>query len=127
MGTIYDAYCDPGRNLNSRAFDQIITADWFETRLNEGLADLNATLAANGEKLGVNADGQNRVAGTIGKVALTGVTAGHFEKGQVVITPETITAADRTAQQLRFTVGAQNVVGAIAIDVTVNLSTTAIV
>jgi len=127
FGTIYAAYCDPGRNLNSRAFDQIITADWFETRLNEALANLIATMSANGEKLGINADGQNRVSGEIGKVALQGVTAGHFEKGQVVITPETITAADRAAQQLRFTVGAQNVVGAIQLGLTVNLSTTAIV
>jgi hypothetical protein len=127
FGTLNNAYFDLGRNLNSRAFDQIITADWFETRLREALADLIAVLAGNGEKLGVNADGQNRVAGEIGKVALLGVAAKHFEKGQVVITPETITAADRTSQTMRFTVGAQNVVGAIGISLTVNLSSTAIV
>jgi len=127
FGTLYDAYFDLGRNLNSRPFDQVVTADWFETRLREALADLVATLSANGEKLGLNADGQNRVAGEISRVALTGVTAGHFERGQVVITAETITAADITAQEMRFTIGAQNVVGAIALDLTVNLSTTSIV
>ena len=127
FGTLYDAYFDLGRNLNTRPFDQIITADWFETRLREALADLIATLAGNGEKLGLNGDGQNRVAGEIGKVAMTGVTAGHFEKGQIVITPETITAADITAQQMRFTIGAQNIVGALGIDLTLNLSTTPIV
>lgn len=127
MVTKYDAYCDPGRNLNSREFAQIVTADWFETRLREALADLIATLAGAGEKLAINAEGQNATAAEIGKVGAQGVTAKHFEKGQIVITAETITAADRTAQKMRFTVGAQNTTGAIALDLTVNLSTTAIV
>jgi len=126
LGTKHPAYADPGLVLSSRPIDQIITADWFQVRLREALADLLGDLGAAGQKLGLNADGQNRIAGTFNAVALRGVTAGHFEAGQVLITPEAITTADRTAGRMRFTSGAQVVVGARAVEITVNVGTEAV-
>lgn len=127
FGTLYDAFFDAGKTLAGRPIDQLLSADWFEVRLRESLADLIATMADNGEKLGVNADGQNRIMATFNRVAATGIQAGHFQAGQVVITAETITDADRTAQRLRFTAGATHVVGVRTVPITVNLSTTPVV
>jgi hypothetical protein len=127
FGTRYDAFFDPGKTLAGRAIDQLLSADWFEVRLREALADLIATMADNGEKLGVNSDGQNRIVGTFNRVAATGVQAGHFEAGQVIITALAITDADRTAQRLRFTAAAQHVVGVRTVPITVNLSTSPVV
>lgn len=127
FGTRFPAYVDTGRTLAGRPVDQIVTADWFEVRLREGMADLIATMSDNGEKLGINADGQNRLAGVFNAVARRGVGAQHFEDGQTLIEPLAITQADRDAGRLRFSSGAQHVVAARGVDITVNLSTSPVV
>lgn len=117
---------DPGVNLNGRAISEIISADWFATRVQEEIARIVLAHGDRGEKIGVNAAGQAIILAGIEKWLKAGVDAGHFEEGQVLATPETISTSDITNRRIRITVRVQNVVPARLFTINVYASDTAI-
>ena len=102
-----DFVIDKGTNLNSRPIDEIVTADWFSTRLVERTAVLVVEHSSRGEKIVVDKTGQLKVLALIDGLLAQGVEAGHFVAGQTESTAETITSADLTAREMRFTIRAQ--------------------
>jgi len=107
-----DVYIDPGKSQSGRPFYVIITADWFEARLNAALQTLKVLYASMGQKLPMNTIGQQLVLNEIEALYERGVAAGHFlsrdeaaaQGVDVVIRAETITDDDKSNQELRFTV-----------------------
>lgn len=98
-----NAWMDPGASQNTRPLYEQLTADWFEARLQERIASLKNTLSNRGEKLILDEGGQNAVLGEILAQYNEGEAAGHFVTGQTTAVAETLTAADKTAQRMRFT------------------------
>jgi len=82
QGTIYTQVNDPGVNLAGRHLKQIVSADWYEVRLREALADAKTTLENKGRYIPVNTDGLEVIKGIITEVWLRGVDAGHFARVQ---------------------------------------------
>jgi len=107
-----DFVADPGVNLNNRPLDEILTADWFATRLQERTAVLVVQHGARGEKIVVSKAGQKKILALIDGLLQQGVAAGHFVEGQTSAAAEAITSADLTARRMRFTVRAQLAVSA---------------
>lgn len=103
---------DPGVNLNNRPLDEILTADWFATRLQERTAVLVVQHGARGEKIVVSKAGQKKILALIDGLLQQGVAAGHFVEGQTSAVAEAITSADLAARRMRFTVRAQLAVSA---------------
>lgn len=124
MGTLTDTYVDPGQNLASRPIDHIVSADWLRARISEAVADLLVSTAARGVKITVDVQGQTQVANVIEGVFLKGLRAGHILAYE--LTPVTITAADITAQRVRFTGEAQFSTGIRQVGIDLNLSATAL-
>ena len=109
FGTLTDTYVDPGKTLNGRPVDHIVSADWVRARLQEGLADLLVSTAAKGVKIPVSITGQSLIASEIDKRLAKGVRVGHFAEYAVGL--DTISAADIAAQRLQFTIEVVWVVG----------------
>ena len=82
QGTIYTQVNDPGVNLAGRHLKQVVSADWYEVRLREALADAKTTLENKGRFIPVNTDGLEVIKGIITDVWLRGVDAGHFARVQ---------------------------------------------
>lgn len=128
QNSTFPFYMDPGRNMNSRAMAEIVSADWFKIRVQEGLAQLLGSITNRGQKLPVNVTGVRLVQAVVRQVYDQGVVAGHFEPNQLALssatinTDGTISAADLTAQRIRVTANIQLTTGAISIAVTANLS-----
>lgn len=102
-----DSFVDPGKTLTGRPIYELVSADWFEARLQEGVAELKVSLSSRGQKLPINAAGQALVSSVIRGVYSRGVLAGHFEADQLVLVAEPIVQSDYDAQQMRFTVSIQ--------------------
>lgn len=102
-----DFVIDKGVNMAGRPVDEIITSDWFSTRLQERTAALVVEHANRGEKITVSKAGQKKILAVVEALLATGVSVGHFVDGQTEVVAETITSTDRTNRQLRFTVRAQ--------------------
>lgn len=100
-------WMDPGVSQNTRPLYEQLTADWFEARLQERIADLKAAYSARGEKLVLDEGGQAVVLAEILAQYNDGEAAGHFVTGQTLAQAEPLTDADRTAQRMRFTGQAQ--------------------
>ncbi len=103
-------WLDPGINSNNRPVYEIVSADWFATRLAERVAALKIRLAGMRQKLPVTPVGQTMVLSVIRKLYAQAIAAGHIvqpDEDDDPIVAETITDADRTARQLRFLVRAQ--------------------
>lgn len=100
MGTRTDTYVDPGKTLAGRPVDHVVSADWLRARMSEAVADLITAVAERGTKITVDAQGQALIGGELERVFMQGVAAGHFLTYR--ITPLAITAADITAQRVRF-------------------------
>jgi hypothetical protein len=113
-----------GVNAAGRPIDHVVTGDWFAARLSERSQDLMVALAARGQKLPVDPDGQTLVLNLINGLLQEGVAANHFIDEQTTAVAETITAADITAQLMRFTVSAQVSVNANNLTFGVFFSTT---
>jgi hypothetical protein len=107
-----DFVIDPGVNMTGRAIDEILSADWFSTRLQERTAALVVEHGERGEKIVIDKTGQKKVLAVIEGLLAAGVSAGHFVVGQTEAIAETITSADRDARTMRFTVRAQLAVSA---------------
>ena len=122
-----DASPDPGVNLAGRPLYELVTADWFMTRLQEDTSALINDLSNRGAKLPLDATGQTMVVSAIKSRLAQGVAAGHFEDGQYTVVAEAITSADITARRMRVTVRAQNVVSARLFTFNLYFSTTPVV
>lgn len=117
---------DPGVTATGRAISEIVSADWFEIRLEERLTALALAYGARGEKLPMNRTGQIVVLAEVEALFRQGIDAQHFNEGQTEIEAETITAADIAARRMRFTGRAQLTTGARLLDITLNFSRTAL-
>ncbi len=115
-------FVDPGLSQNTRPIYEIMTADWFEIRLQARIADLKVAASARGEKITIDASGQSQILAEINTQYALGVAAGHFLDGQTTVVAEAITAADITAQRLRFTGQAQFASSARIFQLTFNFS-----
>lgn len=119
-------YVDAGVNAAGRPLYEILTADWFEARLQERIAALRVAKSTRGEKIPVTTEGQALVLAEIDGLFQVGVTAGHFVAGQTASEGVAITAADRSAGRLRFTAEAQVAANARLFEFTINFSTSPI-
>lgn len=126
FGTSYPSVTFKGVNLNGRPVDHVLTADLIRFRTSERVADMVVSLAAKGIKLTVDTEGQGAIEGELQSFGEVLIAAGHIDAGQWVIGPQTITAADRTAQQLRFINSATVENPLINAAMTFNLSTSPI-
>lgn len=109
----FDSSPAPGWNMNGRPIEEVLTADWLATRLDEEIQRIVGTMANAGRKIGINVAGQAIIQAGLEKWLAAGVAAGHFEEGQVAITPEDFSvpatlAAAITAKRLTFRIDAQN-------------------
>jgi len=100
LGTRTSTFVDPGKNLNSRSVDQIVSADWLRARMGEAVADLITENAERGIKIPVSTSGQAQVGNVIDAVFKAGVAQHHFLAYK--LTPLAVTSADISAQRVRF-------------------------
>ena len=126
FGTNYAAVTFKGLNLNGRPIDHVLTADLIRFRSSERVADMVVSLAAKGIKLRVDTEGQGAIEGELQALGEVLIGAGHIDAGQWEIGAQAITAADRTAQRLRFVNGATVENPLITAAMTFNLSTSPI-
>jgi hypothetical protein len=117
-----DFVMDPGKNISGRPIYEVVTADWFEARVEEDISELAVQHSARGEKIVVDATGQAKVQTVIESRLAQGVQAQHFAAGQTSVVAETITSTDRSLQRMRFTVRAQDAVAARLFNFTVYFS-----
>ena len=126
FGTSYPAVTFKGFNLAGRPVDHVLTADLIRFRSSERVADMVVSLAAKGIKLTVDTEGQGAIEGELQGLGEVLINAGHIDAGEWEIGPQTITAADRTAQRLRFINNATVENPLITAAMTFNLSTSPI-
>ena len=119
-----DLVIDPGWTMVGRPVYEIVTADWFRVRVQEGINRTIVQKSSRGYKIPVSTGGQAILAGVIWGVIKTGVTAGHFDAdlAQHSVTSETITSTDLENQRFRFTVRVKLAVGGRIVTVTVYAS-----
>lgn len=132
LNSTFTFYMDPGYNQAGRQIAEMVSADWFAIRVQEDLAQLLGERTQRGQKIPVSLVGVRLVESVIRRRYAQGVQAGHFEPDQLVFSSATlnsdgtINSADIAAQRIRVTANTQLTTGAIAFDVTANLSRTAI-
>ena len=102
-----DYWYDAVRNFEGRPLKECLTASWYKARVDEAVQTMHQREAAAGRAVLVAESGMSQVIATIAGVNATAVNAGHFVPGQVIVTPQPITAADISAQRLRVVVEAQ--------------------
>lgn len=112
-------FMDPGQSMTGRAIYEMVSADWYAARVSEDIALMRLEHTDRGEKILVNAEGQGKILGILGGRLQQGETVGHFAKGNIRATAETITQSDIDNKRLRFKVEAQ--IGADARKFTVNV------
>lgn len=101
-------YVDPGHNAAGRGIHQIVTGDWFKTRLEERLIVFALAKSARGEKILIGIVGQTASPGQVSILAIIqgllkeGEAANHFVAGQVTATALPINSADIIGERLRF-------------------------
>lgn len=119
-----DLVVDPGWNAAGRPIYEVVTADWFSVRVQEGINRLIVKKGSRGYKIPVSTSGQSMIAGTIWDVIKTGSTAGHFDADltQHSVTSETITSTDLENQRFRFTVRVKLAVSGRLVTVTIYAS-----
>lgn len=119
-----DLVVDPGWNAVGRPVYEVVTADWFRVRVQEGINRLIVKKSSRGYKIPVSTGGQAQLAGTIWDVIKTGIAAGHFDAdvAQHSVTSETITSTDLENQRFRFTVRVKLAVAGRIVTVTVYAS-----
>lgn len=123
-----DYYVDSGQNLSDRAIYEIVSTDWFATRIEEDIADAVVSASNRGEKITVDAVGQAIISGIIKSRLAQGQAAQHFAAAadEVSVVAEDITAADIAAERLRFTVRAKLAIGARTFSIDVYASRTSL-
>ena len=126
FGTNYPAVTFKGFNLAGRPVDHVLTADLIRFRSSERVADMVVSLSAKGIKLTVDTEGQGAIEGELQSFGEVLIDAGHIDEDEWDIGAQAITAADRTAQQLRFINSATVENPLINAAMTFNLSTSPI-
>jgi hypothetical protein len=93
-----------------RGMHELLTRDWLKVRAEERLATLVQTKSARGEKILVNDTGLQQVAATVNEVFAMAEAAEHVAPTSTskayTISPQSVTAADVTAQRLRVNASA---------------------
>lgn len=125
-----DVWLDPGNSLSGRPFYSLVSADWFEARLREAMADLKVRYGSLGIKLPLSSDGQSIILAQIESLYQRGINAGHFLSREqaaalgstVIIRAEPITSTDRTERRLRFTVQIPILLDARLISISVTIT-----
>jgi hypothetical protein len=110
VGLVYssaDFFVQPGQTFTGRPIYEIVSADWFKARISEDVALLKLQHTQRGEKIIVDSTGQTKILAILNGRLQQGVKAGHFVKGQVRATAESITVDDISNRRLRFKVEAQ--------------------
>lgn len=95
-------FVDAGVNAVGRAVHEIVTADWFETRLRERVAVEKVRHSARGDKIQVSRVGQAKILAIVEGLFEEGVAAGHFLAGQTVVEAIPISSDDLDLGRLRF-------------------------
>ena len=112
----------PGKMSNGRPASEIFSAQWFQVRLFERLARLFDRYDSLNLKLPVSREGQEAVAEEVRSQFDQGVSAGHFQDGQLLITLPEITETDRDEQRIPIEVALTYETGAIKVLGSVTLS-----
>lgn len=105
----------PGYNMAGRQIEQVVSADWFATRIREKIQSIKLARSNDFKKIPIDLAGQAIIEAGLKELAAQAIAAGHFE--EVVITPEdltsaTVLAAAIAAQRLTFRIDAQTVTDA---------------
>jgi len=121
-------FVDDGKNIVGRALYEIVTTDWFATRVEEDIAAAVVDTSNRGEKITIDGRGQAMILAILNGRLAQGQGANHFDPDpeEVSAVAETITAADIAAERLRFTVRAKLAVGARTFTVNVYASQTSL-
>ena len=122
-----DFWIDNVVSGDGRPFYERLTADWFIDRLSVRLQTMHQREGLAGRKVLVATSGQAQVYAVIKGLTDLAERTGHFTPGQVVISSLAISAADRSAQRLRFTVEAMIGISTRIFNVTANFSTTPVI
>jgi hypothetical protein len=109
-------FVDHGLNCNGRQFHEVLTRDWFETRVKEDIAILKVEWSARGDKIPISAIGQRVLTSAVNKRLKQGESVGHFEPGQTRCWAPSITQDDIDARRLRVEGQAQVQGSATAFD-----------
>ena len=105
-----------GVNANNRPIYEVLTGDWFESRLRDDTVATVLQAHNAGRKIPVTPEGQAIMGALVSSRFQIGVTAGHFVAGQTKVTYPAITDADRTAQLVRVNGRGQLVVSGLNFD-----------
>jgi len=100
-------YVDAGVNGSGRPLHEIVSLDWFQSRLVERVADTKLTYSDRGAKIPVTVTGQQIILSIIEALLAEGVAAGHFVADQVEAVAVAITDTDRSLSRLCFQVRGQ--------------------
>lgn len=115
-------YAAPGVNAENRPADEVFAILWFVDRLETLLTDIILKSDALGQKIPINATGQNMLKSAIRTQFEIGVAAGHFEAGQLEMSMGDL-ATDIATGRLSATVNIKEVRGAGGFTLNLNFST----
>ena len=122
-----------GTNGAGRQISEVVTAAWLATNFQVGIDNLFVQQAVANIPITLTASGQQAVVGVLQGVTDTAIQAGSVRATDdngapgFTITAETISGADRTAKQMRFSVAVTVPVSANQIVVNLATSTTSVV
>lgn len=105
-------FVDAGVNMAGRPLYEILTAHWFQARLESAVAAEKVAHSARGEKITLDIVGQTKILSLLQKQLAIGVSAGHFIAEQTDAWAEDLTSADLDAQRMRLGAEAQIAVSA---------------
>jgi hypothetical protein len=94
---------DPGVDITGQPIEEGITADYLSIAVRRAVALMVVNRSNRGQKTAVDATGQQLVIAAASGVMSLAETAGHIEPGWSVV-GETITEADLSNRELRFTI-----------------------
>ena len=100
-------FATPGQTMTGRGIYEIVTADWFASRISADFADWKLRTTARGEKITLDAAGQEAALAIIIARLQEGEQKQHFVSGETRATAYTLTADDLTNRRMRFKVEAQ--------------------
>lgn len=114
---------DPGTNLDGRPLYEIVTKDWFTSRLRDRIARLRVNTANRGEKIPLT-ESISMVRPIVESVFIEGVAAGHFVADQWEVDFQPLSDNDVAERRIRATGGAQNAVSGRRFDLQFNFQQT---
>lgn len=115
-------YSNKGLNMAGRPLSEILTKDWLEARISEGVAALVETVDRLGQNLAVNRDGHERVRSVVEGVFRKGFKNGRLDSEGTFLDPVEIDAADISSGIIRITGHAKANRGASSFDIALTLS-----